>query len=86
MGGMKDEAKRITFPPLFPRVHVNDTGRGGLSQPFDGKKMSLISSKRPTLASPTNISDSLSTFSLSLPPPPNIARLVSPLNSLISLS
>ncbi|KAG7578130.1 hypothetical protein ISN45_Aa03g023460 [Arabidopsis thaliana x Arabidopsis arenosa] len=76
MGGMKDEAKRITIPPLFPRVHVNDTGRGGLSQPFDGKTMSLISSKRPTLPSPTNISDSLSTFSLSIPPPPNNARLI----------
>jgi len=87
MGGMKDEAKRITIPPLFPRVHVNDTGRGGLSQQFDGKTMSLVSSKRPNLPSPTNnISDSLSTFSLSLPPPPNNARLVSPFNSLIQLS
>ncbi|KAG7632061.1 hypothetical protein ISN44_As03g022210 [Arabidopsis suecica] len=77
MGGMKDEAKRITIPPLFPRVHVNDTGRGGLSQQFDGKTMSLVSSKRPNLPSPTNnISDSLSTFSLSLPPPPNNARLI----------
>ncbi|XP_010466370.1 PREDICTED: protein HEADING DATE 3B-like [Camelina sativa] len=74
MGGMKDEAKRITIPPLFPRVHVNDTGRGGLSQPFEGK---TISSKRPTLPFlANNISDSLSTFSLSLPPPPNTARLI----------
>ncbi|KAL1197433.1 Protein HEADING DATE 3B [Cardamine amara subsp. amara] len=76
MGGMKDEAKRITIPPLFPRVHVNDTGRGGLSQPFDGKTMSTIS-KRHILPSPANISDPLSTFSLSLPPPPpNKARLI----------
>ncbi|CAH8350994.1 unnamed protein product [Eruca vesicaria subsp. sativa] len=66
MGGLKDEAKRITIPPLFPRVNVNDNGRGGLSQPFDGKSMSLH--KR----SPTNkISDSPST--LSLPPPANNA-------------
>ncbi|KAJ0264646.1 Uncharacterized protein HA466_0029650 [Hirschfeldia incana] len=70
MGGMKDEANRITIPPLFPRVHVNDTGRGGLSQPFDGK------SKRCTLPSPTNkICDSPSTLSLSLAPQANNTRL-----------
>ncbi|KAJ4894210.1 hydroxyproline-rich glycoprotein family protein [Raphanus sativus] len=74
MGGMKDEANRITIPPLFPRVHVNDTGRGGLSQPFDGKSMSL--SKRSTLPCPTNkISDSPSTLSLSLAPQANNTRL-----------
>lgn len=75
MGGMKDEAKRITIPPLFPRVHVDDTGRGGLSQPFDAKTISFY--KR----SPTNIisADSPSTLSLSLPPPHNTARLVSSL-------
>ncbi|KAF8046617.1 hypothetical protein N665_3584s0002 [Sinapis alba] len=68
MGGMKDEAKRITIPPLFPRVHLNDTGR-------DGKSMSLR--KRSSLPSPTNkqISDSSSTLSLSLPPPANSVRL-----------
>ncbi|KAG2316037.1 hypothetical protein Bca4012_066881 [Brassica carinata] len=67
MGGMKDEAKRITIPPLFPRVHVNDNGR-------DGKSMSLH--KRSSLPSPTNkISDPPSTLSLSLPPPANNTRL-----------
>ena len=60
MGGMKDEAKRITIPPLFPRVHLNDTGR-------NGKSMSL--NKRSSLPSLTNkISESSSTLSLSLPP------------------
>ncbi|CAG7889636.1 ELF3-like protein 2 isoform X1 [Brassica rapa] len=74
MGGMKDEAKRITIPPLFPRVHVNDTERGGLSQPFDGKTMSPY--KHYILPSPTDkISDSPSTLSLSLPPPANNACL-----------
>ncbi|KAG2306475.1 hypothetical protein Bca52824_026223 [Brassica carinata] len=74
MGGMKDEANRITIPPLFPRVHVNDTGRGGLSQPFDGKSMAL--SKCSTLPCPTNkISDSPSTLSLSLAPQANHTRL-----------
>ncbi|KAJ0229848.1 Uncharacterized protein HA466_0313240 [Hirschfeldia incana] len=74
MGGMKDEAKRITIPPLFPRVHVNDTGRGGLSQPFDGKTMSPY--KHSTLPSQTNkITDSPSTLSLSLPPPANNTHL-----------
>ncbi|CAF2099539.1 BnaA05g36670D [Brassica napus] len=69
MGGMKDEANRITIPPLFPRVHVNDTGRGGLPQPFDGK------SKRYPLPSPTNkICDSPSTLSLSLAPQANNTR------------
>ncbi|KAF8094104.1 hypothetical protein N665_0370s0039 [Sinapis alba] len=74
MGGMKDEANRIMIPPLFPRVHVNDTGRGVLSQPSDGKSMSL--SKRSTLPCPTNkISDSPSTLSLSLAPEANNTRL-----------
>ncbi|CAN8258563.1 unnamed protein product [Cochlearia groenlandica] len=41
MGGMKDEAKRITIPPLFPRVHVNDTAKSSLSSPFNGKSISL---------------------------------------------
>lgn len=72
MGGMKDEAKRITIPPLFPRVHLNDTGR-------DGKK-SMSLRKRSSLPSPTNkISDSSSTLSLSLPPPANNACIVSSL-------
>ncbi|XP_013584782.1 PREDICTED: protein EARLY FLOWERING 3 [Brassica oleracea var. oleracea] len=70
MGGMKDEANRITIPPLFPRAHVNDTGRGGLPQPFAGK------SKRYPLPSPTNkICDSPSTLSLSLAPQANNTRL-----------
>ncbi|CDY62750.1 BnaC01g43670D [Brassica napus] len=74
MGGMKDEAKRITIPPLFPRVHVKDTERGGLSQPFDGKTMSPY--KHSILPSPTDkISYSPSTLSLSLPPPANNACL-----------
>ncbi|KAJ4872714.1 hydroxyproline-rich glycoprotein family protein [Raphanus sativus] len=65
MGGMKDEAKRITIPPLFPRVHVNDTER---------EVLSLY--KHSTLPSPTNkISDSPSTLSLSLPPPANNTHL-----------
>ncbi|KAJ4897723.1 hydroxyproline-rich glycoprotein family protein [Raphanus sativus] len=65
MGGMKDEAKRITIPPLFPRVHLNDTGK---------KSMSLR--ERSSLPSPTNkISDSSSTLTLSLPPPANNACL-----------
>ncbi|KAG2317472.1 hypothetical protein Bca4012_068360 [Brassica carinata] len=68
MGGMKDEAKRIMIPPLFPRVHVNDTEHAVLSQPFDGKTMSLY--KLSSVSSPTNkISDSPSTLCLSLPPP-----------------
>ncbi|XP_018490520.1 protein HEADING DATE 3B [Raphanus sativus] len=71
MGGMKDEAKRITIPPLFPRVHLNDTGR-------DGKK-SMSLRKRSSLPSPTNkISDSSSTLSLSLPPPANNACITDP--------
>ncbi|CAF1705263.1 BnaC03g42060D [Brassica napus] len=68
MGGMRDEAKRITIPPLFPRVHLNDTGR-------NGKSMSLLH-KRSSLPSLTNkISDSSSTLSLSLPPPADNACL-----------
>ncbi|CAF2128362.1 unnamed protein product [Brassica rapa] len=67
MGGMKDEAKRITIPPLFQRVHLNDTVR-------NGKSMSLH--KRSNLPSLTNkISDSSSTLSLSLPPPADNACL-----------
>ncbi|KAJ0249051.1 Uncharacterized protein HA466_0146040 [Hirschfeldia incana] len=70
MGGMKDEAKRITIPPLFPRVHLNDTGR-------DAKSISLH--KRSSLPSPANkISDSSSTLSLSLPPPANNVCLTDP--------
>ncbi|CAH8391201.1 unnamed protein product [Eruca vesicaria subsp. sativa] len=65
MGGMKDEAKRITIPPLFPRVHVNDAARGGLSKPLDGKTMSPY--KHST--------ESPSTLSLSLPPLANNAHL-----------
>ncbi|KAF8082276.1 hypothetical protein N665_0839s0016 [Sinapis alba] len=73
MGGMKDEAKRIMIPPLFPRVHVNDTGRGvGLSQPSDGK----IYDSPYKHSSPTNKNyDSPSTLSLSLPPPANNTHL-----------